>query len=265
MVSCVVKFYTLLASWAELYICAPTCTFREGPGLNCLTIYDHFSGLFTAIRPYTVQFSEIENRRSYGPVRCDFKKAEILRCGSVLWYILRCGSVRLWKIRHLTVWFGAVIYPSVRFGAILKNKDVLRCGSVRFSDIVNHTARFGAVIYLTVRFGAVPRWTFFSSMRLHCPLGKPYNTVFPPRCTVWINRTKRRFRTVLALFLGAGTKPVFSTVSIRCTAQIKRTNPRMCTVSCRYFTSRQSHQQQQVLSTFKNRFNKSICTYIYHQ
>ena len=65
----------------------------------------YFSGLFTVIRPYMVQFSEIENptvrfgavlrkRKSYGAVCCGFEKHEILRCCSVLWYILRCGSAR---------------------------------------------------------------------------------------------------------------------------------------------------------------------------
>ena len=172
----------------------------------------YFSGLFTVIRPYMVQFSEIENptvrfgavlrkRKSYGAVCCGFEKHEILRCCSVLWYILRCGSAR---------------FPVERFF-----------------------------------YGAAP-----------LSVGKTCNTVFAPRCTVWINRTKPRFRTVLALFLGARPKPFFPTVSLRCTVLINRTNPRVRTVFCLFFTSRQSHQQQQVLGPLKNRFNYSICTYI---
>ena len=60
------------------------------------------------------------NRKSYGPVQCGFKEAEILRC----------GSVRFSGIVNPTVRFGAVIYPTVRFGAVLK--------------IVNATVRLGA-------------------------------------------------------------------------------------------------------------------------
>ena len=66
--------------------------------------------------------------------------------------------------------------------SFLKSK-ILRSGSLRFSDIVNPPVRFGAVICRTVWFGPVPRWTLFSTVRLHCP-GKPYNTVFSPRFTV---------------------------------------------------------------------------------
>ena len=46
----------------------------------------------------------------------------------------------------------------------------------------------------------------FTTVWLHSSYGKPHNIVFSPRCTVWINRTKPRFRTVLPLFLGARTK-----------------------------------------------------------
>ena len=126
-----------------------------------------FSGFFT-VYP-SVHGADFFNRKSYGPVRCGFKKAEILRCGSV-----RFSDV------NPTVRFDAVIYPTVRFGAVLKNRNsyravpcfhvsygaircgfqksgILRCGSVRFSDMVNLTVRFGAVTNPTVRFGAVPR------------------------------------------------------------------------------------------------------------
>ena len=52
------------------------------------------------------------NRKSYGPVRCGFKKAAILR-----W-----GSVRFLDIVNPMVRCGAVMYPTVRFGSILKNR-----------------------------------------------------------------------------------------------------------------------------------------------
>ena len=51
------------------------------------------------------------DRKSYGPVRCGFEKAEILRC----------GSVRFSDVGDPTVRFGAVIYPTVRFGTVLRN------------------------------------------------------------------------------------------------------------------------------------------------
>ena len=50
------------------------------------------------------------NRRSYGPVRCGFKKAEILRCGSVR--------------------FSGIVNATVRFGAVFKNRKCY--GAVRF-------------------------------------------------------------------------------------------------------------------------------------
>ena len=75
-------------------------------------------GLFTVIRHGEVFFI----RRSYGPVRCGFKKGEVLRC----------GSVRFSDIANPTVRCGAaVIYPTVRFGAVLKNRKsyvTVRCG-----------------------------------------------------------------------------------------------------------------------------------------
>ena len=161
-------------------------------------------------------------------------------------------------------------YGDVRFcdisngGAVwccFQKSGTLRCGSVRFSDVVNPTVRFGAVAYRTLRFDAVPHWTFFSMVRLHSPQEMTYNTVFSLRCTVRMNRTKPRFLTVLALILGARTKQlfyIFSTVH----RMSKPYNLRVRTALCRFFTCRQSHQEQQVLGAFKNRiwFNKSIRT-----
>ena len=51
------------------------------------------------------------NRKSYGPVRCGFKKAGILRC----------GSVRLSDIVNLTLRFCAVLKNRKSYGAV-------RCG-----------------------------------------------------------------------------------------------------------------------------------------
>ena len=118
----------------------------------------------------------VSNRKSYGPVRCDFKKAEIL---------LRCGSVLSSDIGNPTVRFGAVIYPTVRFGPVFRIREcydavrfgavfrcrepygavrlcflsygAVRCRSVRFSNIVKPSVRFGFEEGKspTVRFGAV--------------------------------------------------------------------------------------------------------------
>ena len=56
----------------------------------------------------SVHGAVFSNRKSYGPVRCGFKKSEILRC----------GSVRFSGIVNPTVRFGFEIYPTVRFGAV---------------------------------------------------------------------------------------------------------------------------------------------------
>ena len=138
----------------------------------------------------SVHGAVLESRKSYGPVRCGFKKLEILRrCGSVqlsdntvdptvrggavIGVYLRCGSVRFWKIKKS---FGTVLKKKKSRGAVrcsscdisygafrcgFQKPGILRCISVRFSGIVNAPVRFGAVIYCTVRFGAVPRWTVF--------------------------------------------------------------------------------------------------------
>ena len=128
----------------------------------------YFSGLFTVSRPYMVQFSEIENPTvRFGAVLRKRKSYGAVWCGLEKHEILRCCSV-LWYILRC---------DSVRFWKY----EILRCGSARF---------------LVERF-------FYCAAPLS--VGKTCNTVFAPRCTVWINRTKPRFRTVLALFLDART------------------------------------------------------------
>ena len=164
----------------------------------------------------------------------------MLRCGSVLWYILRCGSVQFSAIRNRTVRFGAVFRYGKSYGAV-------RCCDMSY----------GAVRH-------VSPLNVFSTVQIHSPLGKPHNTVFSPRCTVWVKLPKPRFLTVLALFLGARTKPLF----FYCFSTMHRINLINCTnrrvrmVFWRFFISSQSHQQQQVLGALKNRSNKkSIRTY----
>ena len=70
----------------------------------------------------TVRFGAVlRKRKSYSPVRCGFKKAEILRR----------GSVRFSDIVNPTVRCGAVMYSTVRFGAVLNNRKsygAVRCG-----------------------------------------------------------------------------------------------------------------------------------------
>ena len=86
-------------------------------------------GFFTVVRPCTVRFLKIENptvrfgavlrkRKSYGAVRCGFKKAEILRCGSVR--------------------FSDIVNPTVRFGAVFKNRKcygAVRCFHVSYGAV----------------------------------------------------------------------------------------------------------------------------------
>ena len=73
----------------------------------------HKAHIFRVLYGYpSVHGAFFFNRKSYGPVRCGFKKAAILR-----W-----GSVRFLDIVNPMVRCGAVMYPTVRFGSILKNR-----------------------------------------------------------------------------------------------------------------------------------------------
>ena len=195
--------------------------------------------------------------KSYGAVRCSG-----ISYGAVLKNMKSYGAVRCCDISY-----GAVRCAFQKLG-------ILRCGSGRFSDIVNPSLRFGAVIYRTVRSARFPVERFFCSA---APLsvGKTVQHRFSPRHTVWINRTKPRFRTVLALFLGARTKPLFfccfftvHRINNNTTVQTRgrvRFSDVFLRITSKYI-NRQSHEQQQVLGTLKNilsnRFNKSIPTYL---
>ena len=83
------------------------------------------------------------NRKSYGPVRCGFKKAEILRC----------GSVRVSDIVNTTARCGAVIYPRVRFGAVFRIRECY--GAVRCGFQMSWNLRCGSVIFYVLRCGSV--------------------------------------------------------------------------------------------------------------
>ena len=87
------------------------------------------------------------NGRSYGPVRCGFKKKR-----------KSYGAVRCcFDIVNPTVRFGAVIYPTVRLGAVLKNRNP----TVRVGAVFRNQESYGAVRCgcqdIVRRFGAVPR------------------------------------------------------------------------------------------------------------
>ena len=71
------------------------------------------------------------NRRSYGPVRCGFKKVGIY------------GAVRYCDISYGAVRCGFEKLEILRCG--FEKLEILRCGSVRFPDIRNPTGRFAAV------------------------------------------------------------------------------------------------------------------------
>ena len=138
---------------------------RTNHSLPSLTILE-ISGLFTVIRPY--MGAVFWYRKSDGPVRCGFEKAEILRwgsvrfsdivnptarCGAVLWYIIRCGSARLCKNGYPTVRFGAVIYPTVRFCAVFRIRECY--GAVRCGFQMSWNLRCGSVIFYVLRCGSV--------------------------------------------------------------------------------------------------------------
>ena len=109
------------------------------------------------------------NRKSYGPVRCDFKKAEILRC----------GSVRFSDIVNPTVRFGAVIYPTVRFGAVLENRKcygTVRCFHVSYGAVRCGFQKSGILRCSSVRFGTCKSQSLYNTTAVDCRWCKePYN------------------------------------------------------------------------------------------
>ena len=128
---------------------------------------------FFGIENPRVRFGAVlENRKSYGAVRfgavrfCDISYGAG-RCGFQKSEILRCGSARFSKTGN----------PTIRFGAVLKTRKSY--GAVRFCDVSYGPGRFGSPLSRFF-YGAIP-----------IPVqNKTYNTRFPLRCTVYINRTK---------------------------------------------------------------------------
>ena len=93
-----------------------------------------------------------------------------------------------------------MIYPTVRFGAV-------RCGFRKPKSCG------------TLRRGS-PLNGFFCQVQFHSPPEYPNKTVFSLRCTACLNRSKPRFRTVLAIFVGALTKALF----LYCLSTVHRVN-----------------------------------------
>ena len=131
--------------------------------------------------------------------------------------------------------YGAVIYPAVRFGAVFRYRKSY--GAVRCCDISYGAVRSGSPLN-GIFYGTAPlsvwktvQYRFFSAVHR---MNKPYGFVRFSRCCSEHERNRR-----------------FSAVSLRCTVLKKRANPRVRTVFCCFFTSRQSHQQQQVLGELK--------------
>ena len=79
----------------------------------------------------SVHGAVFRSRESYGPVRCSFRKLEIIRCGSVRFSDIVTHTVQCGAGMYPTVRFGAGVYPMVRFGGVLKNMKSYgadRCG-----------------------------------------------------------------------------------------------------------------------------------------
>ena len=136
---------------------------------------------------------------------------------------------------------------------------------MRFGAVFRYRKSYGAVRCCDISYGAVRRGSplnvfFFDAAPLS--VGKTVQHRFSST----VHRMNKPYKTAVsydsrAFSRGSNETGVFSTVSLRCTVLINRTIPRMRTISCRFFTCRQSHQKQQVLGALKNRFNKSIRTY----
>ena len=186
----------------------------------------------------SVHGAALFNRKSYGPVRCGFKKAEILR-----W-----GSVRFSDIVNPTVRFGAVIYPTVRFGAVLKNRKSYGAVRFGFSKIVNDTVRFGAVFRNQEPYGAVFRYSKSYGAVRCCD--KSYGAV---RCGSPLN----------GFCYGAGPIPVGKIVRNRFFFTVHRMNkptkPRFRRVSDAF--SRGTNPLAKPLQAAMNKPYKPACSY----
>ena len=138
-------------------------------------------------------------------------------------------------------------YGEVRCG--FQKSGILR---LRFGAVFRHCKSYGAVRCCDISYGAIRR-------------GSPLNGFFYGAAPLSVGKIvqHRFFSTVRPM-----NKPYQAAVSYgsraftRCTVLINRTNPRVRKVFCRFFISRQSRQQQQVLGALRNRFNKSIRTYV---
>ena len=104
-------------------------------------------------------------------MRCGFKKAGVLRCGSVR--------------------FSDIVNSTVRCGAVI----ILRCESVRFSEIRNPTVRFGAVFRYRKSYGAVRCCDISYGAVRH---GSPLNVFFYGAAPLSVGKTvqHRFFSTV---------------------------------------------------------------------
>ena len=127
--------------------------------------------------------------------------------------------------------------------AFNRQRNQVSYSAVRCCDI-----SYGAVCPLDVFF-------FGASQR---SVGKTVQHRFFSTVHRMKNREKSWFRTVLALFLGARTKPLFFYYCSGAPYWQPVQNPRVRTISVFFFSSRQSHKQQQILCALENRFNKSI-------
>ena len=129
--------------------------------------------------------------------------------------------------------------PTVHFGAVFRYRKCSR--AVRCCDILYGAVRRGSPLNgflcgaAPLAVGKTVQHRFFSTVHR---MNKPYKTA--------VSYGSRAFSR------DTNETPVFLSVSPRCTVLINRTNPRVRTAFCRFFTCRQSHQQQQVLGALKN-------------
>ena len=176
-------------------------------------------------------------RKSYGAVRCCDISYGAVRCCDISYGVVRCGFAKIgnptvrfgavFRSRNLTVRFSEKRNPTVRFGAVFRYRksygavrcgfhksEIPRCGSARF-PVERFFLRCGSTLRRTNRvtplflYGAPYERTAVSYCS-HDLSRSTKETVVSLRCTVLLtNRTLPRFRTVLTLFAGAPTKPLF--------------------------------------------------------
>ena len=135
--------------------------------------------------------------------------------------------------------FGAVLKNTKSYGAVrcgFKKYEILRCGSAPFWDIINRAVRCYDMSYGAVRRGCPLNLFFLRCASTHRRENR--TTQFSLHDPLYEEGVQNRgFSRFSRFFSGHERNHRFSTVSLRFTVLINRTNLRVRTVFCRFPTS----------------------------